>query len=110
METDLKKKDYLIFIREVYQKRIYLLTYKCFIYAVCMVLRGNICFSGFYSDDFHVQGAERREKAVRKRKKQHTHTHSGRFFLALPAHSATWLDIFKKIRRRKEEVFCKKKL
>lgn len=23
-----------------------------------MVLRGNICFSGFYSDDFHVQGAE----------------------------------------------------
>lgn len=23
-----------------------------------MVLCGNICFSGFYSDDFHVQGAE----------------------------------------------------
>lgn len=24
-----------------------------------MVLCGNICFSGFYSDDLHVQGAER---------------------------------------------------
>lgn len=24
-----------------------------------MVLRGNICFSGFSSDDLHVQGAER---------------------------------------------------
>lgn len=23
-----------------------------------MVLCGNICFSGFYSDDLHVQGAE----------------------------------------------------
>lgn len=25
-----------------------------------MVLCGNICFSGFYSDDLHVQGAEQR--------------------------------------------------
>lgn len=24
-----------------------------------MVLCGNICFSGFYSDDLHVQGAAR---------------------------------------------------
>lgn len=35
-----------------------LLNYKCFIIAVCMVLCGNICFSGFYSNDLHVQGVE----------------------------------------------------
>lgn len=73
------------------------LAYKCFIYAVCMVLRGNICFSGFYSDDFHVQGAERREKAVKKKKKNNTITPADFFFgssQALTAHSATWLDIF----------------
>lgn len=27
-----------------------------------MVLCGNICFSGFYSDDFNAQGAERPEE------------------------------------------------
>lgn len=53
-----KIKRYLMFIGEVYWKWIYLLNYKCFIIAVCMVLCGNICFSGFYSDDLYVQGAE----------------------------------------------------
>lgn len=54
----IQKRRYLMFIGEVYWKLIYLLNYKCFIIAVCMVLCGNICFSGFYSDDLQVQGAE----------------------------------------------------
>lgn len=33
-----------------------------------MVLRGNICSSGFYSDDFHVRGL--RSGAVKKKKKK----------------------------------------
>lgn len=37
--------------KKVYWKWVYLLNYKCFIIAVCMALCGNICFSGFYSDD-----------------------------------------------------------
>lgn len=48
-----------MFIGDVYWKGIYLLKYKCFIIAVCMVQCGNICFSGFYSDDLHVQNAAR---------------------------------------------------
>lgn len=31
-----------------------------------MVLCGNICFSGFYSDDFHVQGAEWGERLSKR--------------------------------------------
>lgn len=48
-----------MFIGQVYWKWIYLLNYKCFIIAVCMVLCGNICFSGFCSNDLHIQGVER---------------------------------------------------
>lgn len=51
-----------MFIGEVYGKLVYLLDSKCFIIAVCMVLCGNICSSGFYSDGFHVRGAEWRGK------------------------------------------------
>lgn len=60
------KKGNLMFVGEAYRKWVYLLNSKCFIIAVCMVLRGNICSSGFYSDDFHVRGL--RSGAVKKKK------------------------------------------
>lgn len=64
--TNRIKRGYLMFVGEAYWKWVYLLNSKCFIIAVCMVLRGNICSSGFYSEDFHVRGCE---VARRKKKK-----------------------------------------
>lgn len=56
------ERGYLMFVGEAYRKWVYLLNSKCFIIAVCMVLCGNICSSGFYSDDFHVRGCEVAQK------------------------------------------------
>lgn len=65
-----------------------------------MVLCGNICFSGFYSDDFHVQGAEWGER-LSKRTSNNEHPE------VFAAQSATWLDLenksfAKKIRKKYE--------
>lgn len=88
----IQQKRYLMFIGEVYWKWIYLLNYKCFIIAVCMVLCGNICFSGFYSDDLYVQGADwggRKKKVVKRSHWVTDFENSGVF----AAHSASWPDL-----------------
>lgn len=74
------KKGNLMFVGEAYWKWVYLLNSKCFIFAVCMVLRGNICSSGFYSDDFHVRGL--RSGAVKKKKACRRQTVSSKAFAA----------------------------
>lgn len=77
-----------------------------------MVLRGNICFSGFYSDDFHVRGAERHESLSKNLLTHRQIFESWQVLAAQPANTARhkkYIYIYIIYKYIHIQVFCKKK-
>ncbi len=71
-----------------------------------MVLCGNICFSDFYSDDLHVQGAERGERLPNVLTELQILRTPKCFPLSLQHSSTLKTSLLQKMRKSMSSLYC----